>query len=88
MGKCGCLVSSFGGVVDLKYCPLHAAAPALLAALEMVMEVTTAYDKPDLTPGQIEIIRLANEAGILPVEYVERTIRAAIATAKGESGNA
>lgn len=63
---------------------LIAAAPLMLAALEMVIQAATVFDEAGLTPGQIEIKRAAEEAGMSPTAYVMTVIRAAIAAARGE----
>lgn len=86
MSSCGCYVPAletpFGD--DIEYCPLHAAAPDLLAALEPMTKAVRAY--------LVEVSRAPNNRSDEVIDAAVRALVdsvpagvAAIAKAKGEA---
>lgn len=84
MEKCSCVVFSFDNETRLKRCPLHEAAPMLLAALAEGILSPANFDFAD------DLDTIADQLGSrLPV-YADKirakaqAIRAAVAAARGE----
>lgn len=62
VGDCGCRMKRLSGQLTMRECPLHAAAPALLAALKACKEyIGTYYDNSRQSPA-VEVYEQARAA--------------------------
>jgi hypothetical protein len=84
--ECGCVVVCWRGLFDeIEYCPLHAAAPAMLEALELAISTVRYYHEHEGCPdtlkkcrAAIALARSGSAAPVAPFSYAKTNLDALV----------